>query len=33
VWKNWPEANLANKAGLPAATFRTDDLPLTAPKK
>jgi sialate O-acetylesterase len=33
-WKNWPEADLASKNGLPAAPFRTDDLPLTTgPKK
>jgi sialate O-acetylesterase len=33
-WKNWPEANLFNKEGFPAAPFRTDDQPLTtAPKK
>ena len=24
-WKNLPLANLANKAGLPASPFRTDD--------
>jgi sialate O-acetylesterase len=24
-WKNFPVANLANKAGLPASPFRTDD--------
>ena len=24
-WKNMPVANLANKAGLPASPFRTDD--------
>jgi sialate O-acetylesterase len=32
-WKNWPDANLANKAGLPAAPFRTDDRPLTTMPK
>jgi len=28
AWKNWPEAGLANDAGLPASPFRTDTLPL-----
>jgi sialate O-acetylesterase len=26
-WKNFPVCNLANKAGLPASPFRTDDWP------
>jgi sialate O-acetylesterase len=28
-WSNFPKCNLFNKEGLPAATFRTDDYPLT----
>lgn len=28
AWENFPEATLGNKAGLPAAPFRTDTLPL-----
>ena len=27
AWANFPAANLYNKAGLPAAPFRTDDFP------
>ncbi|WP_020472871.1 sialate O-acetylesterase [Zavarzinella formosa] len=34
-WKNFPVVNLANKAGIPATPFRSDDLPfgVTPPKK
>lgn len=34
-WKNFPVINFANKAGLPASPFRTDNLPLSnvPPKK
>ena len=27
AWKNYPVVNLANKAGIPASPFRSDDLP------
>ena len=34
AWANNPEANLYNKAGLPACPFRTDDWPgVTAGRK
>jgi sialate O-acetylesterase len=29
AWKNYPQPNLYNGAGLPACPFRTDDFPLT----
>ncbi len=33
-WSDYPVVNLANKNGLPASPFRTDDFPmLTQPKK
>ena len=30
AWADNPTCNLYNKAGLPAAPFRTDDFPLTS---
>ncbi len=32
-WKNFPVVNLANKAGIPASPFRTDDWAPAAPAK
>ena len=29
AWKDWPDYNLANGAGLPASPFRTDDWPVS----
>ena len=31
AWKNMPDGNLWNQAGLPASPFRTDDWPQPAP--